>query len=93
MTSQTKQYIEMEDILSVRCDCKECGASLSVPVASNLADSLFKCPKCGKSWVRFEGGTHEITINEFAKRVGELKLLLPTTGFKLYIEITPESEN
>jgi transposase-like protein len=92
VTSETKQYIEAQDILSVRCDCNECHASLSVPMAPNLAESLFKCPKCGKDWVRFSGGTHELTVNAFANAVGDLKRLLPSAGFKFYIEIAPEAE-
>ncbi len=88
MTSQTKHYIEMSDILSVRCDCKECGASLSLPLASNLAYSLFKCPKCGKPWVRFEGGTYELTITNFMKGMEELKGLLPNAGFNLQFEVS-----
>jgi len=90
MTSQTKHYIEVSDILSVRCDCNNCGISLSLPLAFNMADSLFKCPKCGKPWVRFEGGTHEFTINAFAKSVGELKTLLPNAAFKLHFEIASD---
>ncbi|MGD0158494.1 MAG: hypothetical protein ABSB50_20580 [Terracidiphilus sp.] len=90
MTSQTKHYIELSDILSVRCDCKECGASLSLPLASNLADALFKCPKCGKSWVRFQGGTYELTIATFMKSLEDLKGLLPNAGFNLHFEIAAD---
>jgi hypothetical protein len=90
VTSQTKHYIETQDILSIRCDCKECGASLSLPLAYNPASSLLACPKCRKPWLRYEGGTYEITLNEFVKRIEELKLLLPHTGFNLYFEIASD---
>ena len=90
MTSQTKHYIEASDILSVRCDCKECGASLSLPLTVNLAESLFKCPNCKKPWVRFEGGTHEFVINALAENIGKLKELLPGAAFKIHFEISSD---
>jgi hypothetical protein len=90
MSSQTKQYIEMNDILSLRCDCKHCGASLSLPLANDLAKSLLNCPNCNKPWARLNGDTYELALNDFAKRVAELKMLSPLAGFKLYIEIAPE---
>ncbi len=93
VTSQTKQFIEMGDILSLRCDCKECGASLSLPIGFGLAKSLLSCPKCRKPWLQFEGGTYQITVDDFAKRVEELKQLLPTIGCKLYVEIAPEADS
>jgi hypothetical protein len=90
MTSQTKHFIETQDILSLRCDCKECGASLSLPIGFGLAKSLLSCPKCRKPWLQFESGTYEITLNDFVKRIEELKLLLPHAGFNLYFEIASD---
>ena len=92
MTSQTKVYIEMSDILSLRCDCKECGASLSLPLSFGVAKSMLACPKCRKPWLQYEGGTYQITVDEFAKTIEALKHILPTVGFKLYIEIAPETD-
>jgi predicted RNA-binding Zn-ribbon protein involved in translation (DUF1610 family) len=93
MTSQTKHYIELSDILSVRCDCKECGASLSLPLAANIAYSLFKCPKCGVGWVRFDGGTHELTLTTFMSEMEKIKALLPKAGFNLHFEIVAPASN
>jgi len=87
MTSQTKHYIEMIDMLALRCDCKHCSASLSLPMVQDVAKCLLTCPNCGKQWARLENTTYELTINDFAKKVGELKLLLPSAGFRLYLEV------
>jgi hypothetical protein len=63
-----------------------------LPIGVNVARSLLQCPKCRKPWLQFEGGTYQIAVDEFAKRVEELKLMLPTIGCKLYVEIAPEAD-
>lgn len=91
MTSQTKLYIEMTDMLALRCDCKECGASLSIPLTNTAGNSLLACPKCRKAWARQEGNnTYELALNDFGQKVQELKLLTPMIGFKLFIEIVSD---
>ena len=54
MTSQTKHYIEIKDLLALRCDCKTCGASLSLPLKEDAARSIEACPACGKVWAHGE---------------------------------------
>ena len=39
MTSQTKYYVELPDILAVRCECKRCGATVSLPIVQDVRTS------------------------------------------------------
>ena len=58
MTSQTKKFIELADIIGVRIECRntKCGASLLLTdnqimtIAGESSSTLFKCPACGSSW-------------------------------------------
>jgi len=92
MTSQTKVYIEPADILSIRCDCKHCGASLSLPLSRDVGKSLLVCSQCNKGWARLENSSEETLISEFAFKVEKMVSALPRLGFKLLLEIAAESE-
>jgi uncharacterized paraquat-inducible protein A len=87
MTSQTKHYIEMADLLSLRCDCKDCGASLSLPLAKEIGNALSQCPRCKSTWAG-QSSEHLSVINTFANKIGELKFLAKTSGLRLYLEIS-----
>jgi Zn finger protein HypA/HybF involved in hydrogenase expression len=92
MTSQTKHYIEVSDILGIRCECKNCHAVLTLPLAKDVGNTLLKCPRCGKPWTRLENSTHEIQVSEFAAKVETLAAQLPNFGFLLSLEIKPEAK-
>jgi hypothetical protein len=92
MTTQTKRYIELSDILAFRCECKKCGVALTLPVAKDVGESILKCPRCGKAWTRFDDSTHEILVNEFAEKTQQLASALSFMGFNLTLEIRDEPE-
>jgi hypothetical protein len=90
MTSQTKHYIEVADILGLRCECKECHTALALPLATDVGKSLLTCPRCGKGWARQANSTSEILIEEFARKVEQLANTLPHLGFILLLEIASD---
>jgi ribosomal protein S27E len=63
MTSQTKIFIELADIVGLRIECRKCGCSLLIGVESenenihNLLSPqnylLAKCPTCDSEWTHF----------------------------------------
>src|SRR5437660_1696632 len=67
MTSQTRTFIEMSDILSLRLECKSCHCSLLIGVnqedgtLSTLVDKhnkvLANCPTCDATWTQFNAAT------------------------------------
>jgi len=50
MTSRTRHYIDLEDLLGLRFECKNCSTSIDVGV-SHLAGLPLKCPNCDQSWM------------------------------------------
>jgi hypothetical protein len=58
MTSQTKKFIELSDIVGLRVKCRnpKCDTSLIVgdtnilSIADPNKDVLFQCPSCGTGW-------------------------------------------
>ena len=52
MTSQSKYLIELSDLLAFTFTCKQCGVSVSVPIAGDTkANRLDKCPTCDEPWL------------------------------------------
>jgi hypothetical protein len=85
MTSQIKHYIEIKDLLALRCDCRECGASLSLALNESAGRSLERCPSCNKGWAQ---GQNQKEISSFVRQVEALRVLAPTMGFNFYLEVS-----
>ena len=99
MTSQTKKFIELSDILSLRFGCKHCSSELLI---SSLRDiekkeeqgKLNDCPVCRREWASVGGSSCELTIARFLTALNKLRSELHTfpVGFSLMLEITNEKE-
>jgi hypothetical protein len=105
MASQEKHYIELSDILALRCDCKfkirdkitseetseKCGASLSLslPLTKGV-EFIEACPKCRQSWAVPKDGVNAGYIHAFVTALENLKGQVSTLGFRLYLEIAPD---
>jgi hypothetical protein len=80
MTNQTQLFIELSDILSLRCECRnpECRAVLVLPLTGTLNGALRKCPKCKGAWAGYEHTeSNEPDIQRFIdslRHVSSLKL-------------------
>jgi len=100
VTSQTKHYIELSDILTLRFDCKnpKCGASLTASVRDFRQNALNYCPLCKEGWALINGTTCEAAIGDFIDAFRKLERMLGSSrdfpaGFNLRIEIKePERE-
>ncbi len=92
MTSQTRKFIEIADIVGLRFECKnaECGASLSLPLHQgvNRTDTLKNCPHCGKQWTMLNDSDYAVQL----KRLLDLLRLLGEApiGCRFTFEIKPE---
>jgi|SRR5271156_3298054 len=99
MTSQTKKFMELSDILSLRFECKHCGSELLI---SSLRDidkkeeqgKLNDCPVCRREWARVNGSSSESVIAKFLTALNKLRSELDTFpfGFSLTLELTNEKE-
>jgi hypothetical protein len=92
MTAQTRHYIEVSDILALRCECRKCHAVLTLPLARDVGDSLLKCPRCRTPWTQLENSTYEVLVSEFASKVETLAAQLPNFGLLLSLEIKAEAK-
>ncbi len=100
MTSQTKKFIELCDILALHFECKDCKATLTVSASQSLRDgTLYNCPACKESWALVNGGGCELTIKEFLAAFQKLQNTLSgepgsfPAGFLLRVEIKEELES
>lgn len=101
MATQEKQYIELTDILALRCDCKLnskdpisgertselCGASLSVPLEGDAARSLLTCPRCNGPWAGPLDGANARAIRAFEQALAGLK---GNFNCRLFLEIASD---
>ena len=76
MTIQTKQYIDLSDVVAFRFDCKQCGATLSLPLSDPRQKlALQHCPNCKTAWTMTTGLDYNQLISDFReslKRMGEI---------------------
>jgi len=100
MTSQTKYFIELSDIVSLcfKCGNEKCGAilTLPLPLTRNVEEdhALAKCPVCKRSWAVLDGGpggvnvSYEPLIKEFVDGIN--KVSGARFGFSLRMELKEE---
>ena len=103
MTSQTKHFIELGDIVGLRLECrnKHCDASLLIGLdkeAGNLSsllskdnDVLARCPACKRAWMGEGLATFEAEIKQFLRLMHDVKKLDDKIGCSMTFEIDPET--
>jgi hypothetical protein len=96
MTSQTKHFIELSDIVGLHCECKQgtCKTALSIPVSDVEGRELRVCPRCKEPWAQFIESSYEPIIVEFIQKLKRLKeaRLGCTLTLEIKAEAMPESE-
>jgi hypothetical protein len=97
MTSQTKSFIEISDVLGLRFECRKCGVSLTLPIGeatSHRKEHLLKeCPNCGIHWALLpeSKGDHQPAFNSVLDTLDTLrKMAAAPIGCVFMIEIKPE---
>lgn len=95
MTSQTKRYIELSDLLTLKLTCKGCGSALEIPISRNLSGreddlKLKVCPICLKPWALRDEANYHPAISGFTAAVHTLAGAVGNLGFSLTIEVTDE---
>jgi hypothetical protein len=93
MTSQTKHYIDVSDILALRFECAKCKTSISFLVGESMdVRKLGACPNCGEWWANIPlESTIAPDIRDFiesAKRL--MRTLGPDSEFSKRFSLTLE---
>jgi hypothetical protein len=78
MTSQTKHFIELPDVVAVQLACRRCGAAVCLSLAKEIRLETFRiCPNCSEPWLALPGGsTVELTVKEFITALRTLACLI-----------------
>jgi len=50
MTTETRQFIEVSDIVGIELYCDNCKATLSFPIAGAKEREVSVCPSCKQRW-------------------------------------------
>jgi transcription elongation factor Elf1 len=97
MTEETKKFIELSDVLSLRLECRHCGSGLSISSCRDMMrreeqGKLSNCPVCGREWASIGGSSCEMTIAQFVDCLNKLRGTLKSfpAGFLLTLEIKNE---
>ena len=102
MTSQTKKFIELSDVIGVRFACKKCGCALFLDIhrdndtMNNLLASankiLSKCPTCASPWASLPDGrlAFDSEIKDFFRRMQQVKEIESKFGCTINLEIKDE---
>lgn len=97
MTSQTKKFIELSDIIALRLECKnqKCKATLTTSVRDFRKGTLSACPVCKEPWATVNGSSCELAVSEFMQAFHKLEGMLGgeghfPAGFSLTLEIKEE---
>lgn len=90
MTSQTKFFIELTDIASLRFDCKGCGSVALLPF-DKFRDVPAMCPNCQQEFVQFTNTTVQTVLRDFVRSVQQVKKLTESgaSAFTFAMEIVP----
>jgi hypothetical protein len=93
MTSQTKHYIDLSDVMAVRCECKGCGAVLSLSLSKGIdARKLQRCPNCFDEWAESSGSTIQVAIQQAMDSFLVLQRAMESRkGFSMTLEVKPDS--
>jgi hypothetical protein len=81
MTTETKTFIQLSDIIALCFKCKhdDCGASLHLTTNQMKKGALTKCPNCGRGWTDVRSGItlseNEAEFIKFAEAVEYMKRL------------------
>jgi hypothetical protein len=92
MTVQSKHFIELSDIVGIRCECRnpECRATLLLPLNGEMGDALLYCPKCKRGWTRLNG-SYELEVKRHLVELERLKDMVNHLGFTLTLEVNEEA--
>jgi hypothetical protein len=94
MTSQTRHFIELSDVIAMRFECKHCRASLELGMKIEQG-TLHHCPSCHRDWALVNtdgpaGASYEQVFVKFIESINALNVAAKAPiGFSMTLEIKP----
>ena len=99
MTSQTKKFIEIEDIIGIQIECKKCHISLLVSgdtmrsLSDAHNDALYRCPSCHADWTAPMGSTlsgYDDEVKKFMRMLDKMSGINERLGCQIRFEVKDE---
>jgi hypothetical protein len=88
MTSQTKKFIELSDVVALRIQCGGCGLTVSVPISS-FQSVPRSCSNCSTPFIGYESQSAlNDTLNEMIAAFKKTQRLSEHYRFKFSFEIS-----
>jgi transcription elongation factor Elf1 len=97
VTSQTKHFIEISDIIGIEFKCKTCGVSLLVEgdaiatAVDTYSEMLHECPTCKHAWTVSETNPRNLGtdtyLKKFVRTLDEINKLQANLGCGVRFEI------
>jgi DNA-directed RNA polymerase subunit RPC12/RpoP len=98
MTIEHRQFIELEDIVALQYECKECHATVIIPREKWGEIIQQNCPHCGiapsrpTEWVK-HNSSEETTLHELQRSIAELvKLSHLPNGMGCHVRLEIKGE-
>ncbi len=88
MTEQTKRFIELGDIVSLQMTCKNCSATICVPV-SQLNTLPVNCFNCKAVWAEAHTGELQRDVEGLIGHMNALQHMSKLRHFLLSLELSP----
>jgi len=96
MTSETKVFIDFNDILGLELECVKCGARYSRPIG-NISHFPMHCQSCGigitgAEWFFGDRDGYRVMLTDFSTKVEQLTAIpqaLEQRKLRVRIEIKP----
>jgi len=100
MTSQTKRFIEIVDIIGIQIECKKCKASLLVggdtmrSLSDAHSDALYQCPSCHSDWTAPLGSTvssYDDEVKKFMRTLEKMATINERLGCQIRFELKDDA--
>jgi hypothetical protein len=101
MTTETKTFIELSDIIGIKVECGNCHSTVTIPVEQKMNfKGMGQCHNCGEAWLSLAMTNKEpemaacasaiLAASETLKHWQETLKTHQTKGFTLSLEIKRE---
>ncbi|MEW6324235.1 MAG: hypothetical protein AB1515_02490 [Nitrospirota bacterium] len=94
---ETRNLLDVKDLLALRLTCVKCGASFSLPIADKFPRGIEMCPYCEYEWLPREGparGPDLQAISHLLRGLHNLKAREKETLCHVQFEVAvPEIQN
>jgi hypothetical protein len=101
MTTQTKTFIELSDIIGLKVECGGCHSTVTIPIGRKMGfKGMGHCQNCGEAWLTAGPTDKEPEMAACAEAIRvasdtlknwqETLKTLQSKGFALSLEIKPE---